>query len=471
MIMDEFLEFFLFGYGIILFGLPIAFNKKREKRDTRYFWGNKLQEKTRLKISNVMNIFSWEFSIGTIFSATAFYLILVSWNVIDWNQINISLPIDMGREIMVADLAAISAFSLVASLKKKIYFGISIQDILKNSNLPEIMYIICNYSIIILSGIILYRIKFQDLELKSLIVIATKITYFMWIFGLLYLFMEITSLFVGTTKWELKTYNVLRYRINETYRIEDVSLIDKKQIKAICEYLLDKIQKNYFKIAGRDKDIKEVEIQSVKKIDNSLIAISSDVFMFILGLLFIVLAGMMRAYGDKKIPIIVAIVEIIIGAVLFAYGCYRNIWAEILEGRFYYILGEKKQIAVQGINPIWRRRYNLIGNIQDLMGLYKVILDNNIQDNIGDMISQTINEDISSKKLRNVLLILISYLEYEKNGKISYGNRVNKSSLEYTFANAILSEIYKQAKREKNHLNYEKLENVKFDEMIARINK
>lgn len=115
MIMDEFLEFFLFGYGIILFGLPIAFNKKREKRDTRYFWGNKLQEKTRLKISNVMNIFSWEFSIGTIFSATAFYLILVSWNVIDWNQINISLPIDMGREIMVADLAAISAFSLVAS--------------------------------------------------------------------------------------------------------------------------------------------------------------------------------------------------------------------------------------------------------------------------------------------------------------------------------------------------------------------
>lgn len=155
MIMDEFLEFFLFGYGIILFGLPIAFNKKREKRDTRYFWGNKLQEKTRLKISNVMNIFSWEFSIGTIFSATAFYLILVSWNVIDWNQINISLPIDMGREIMVADLAAISAFSLVASLKKKIYFGISIQDILKNSNLPEIMYIICNYSIIILSEIIL----------------------------------------------------------------------------------------------------------------------------------------------------------------------------------------------------------------------------------------------------------------------------------------------------------------------------
>ena len=103
------------------------------------------------------------------------------------------------------------------------------------------MYIICNYSIIILSGIILYRIKFQDLELKSLIVIATKITYFMWIFGLLYLFMEITSLFVGTTKWELKTYNVLRYRINETYRIEDVSLIDKKQIKAICKFLLDKI--------------------------------------------------------------------------------------------------------------------------------------------------------------------------------------------------------------------------------------
>ena len=69
------------------------------------------------------------------------------------------------------------------------------------------------------------------------------------------------------------------------------------------------------------------------------------------------------------------------------------------------------------------------------------------------------------------MLILISYLEYEKNGKISYGKRVNKSSLEYTFANAILSEIYKQAKREKNHLNYEKLENVKFDEMIARINK
>lgn len=141
---------------------------------------------------------------------------------------------------------------------------------------------------------------------------------------------------------------------------------------------------------------------------------------------------------------------------------------------------------MRGSNPIWKKRYEFIESIQDLMGLYKILLDNDIKERDRNVIIQTIDDYIESEKLRNVLKLLIGYLEYSnvfsrisssediakfQTTIINTNKKVKKTSLEYTLSNAVLCEIYKNAMIKNGSKNYQKLGNKKFDRMIKYINK
>lgn len=88
-------------------------------------------------------------------------------------------------------------------------------------------------------------------------------------------------MFTRVTKSELKAFNALRYRINDCYKIENENIVNEIPLKAISEYLLEKIQKEYIKIAGKGKEIDEVEIKSRKIEKNKWITLSCSVWMSI----------------------------------------------------------------------------------------------------------------------------------------------------------------------------------------------
>lgn len=107
--------------------------RKQEKKDIGFYWGYRKQKNIKLRYDRSIDFSWWNISILTILFITLFYMILAQLGFFDINKIISTLPISRGQEIVVADLAAVSAFSLVMAVKKDFYLGISIQDVLKNT--------------------------------------------------------------------------------------------------------------------------------------------------------------------------------------------------------------------------------------------------------------------------------------------------------------------------------------------------
>ena len=482
-------EVLLFTYiPFVLLVLILLSNKpKEETRDIKFYWGNRIQERINLKDNKLLPLLYWIITIGVILLLTVIFLFMGNLKIVDISKISYILPISKGKEVFVTDLAVASAYSLVLALKKKIYLGISIQDVLNNTFLPDILQFISINSIIIMIGIGVYRIEYMAGSLKLLIVIVTKITYWLWNLNILCLFCEMVRMFTRVTKSELKAFNALRYRINDCYKIENENIVNEIPLKAISEYLLEKIQKEYIKIAGKDKEIDKVKIKSRKIEKNKWITLSCSVWMSITVIIFIGMGLLMHFWGNTNVPISFVYIILVITVLLFVIGSWKNVWADLFQDKIFYIFkqGKKKKIVMRGSNPIWKKRYEVIESIQDLMGLYKILLDNDIRERDRNVIIQTIDDYIESEKLRNVLKLLICYLEYSNvfsrisssediakfQTTINTNKKVKKISLEYTLSNAVLCEIYKNAMIKNGSKNYQKLGNKKFDSMIEYINK
>lgn len=495
-------EIAAFGYSGILLFMFLFIMRKEQKRepDTQFYWGSRVQEKLSLKY-NTSNFFSeCNISIGIILLLTIIFWILGRFGFLDISKGNNIIPISRMQEVVVADLTAISAFSLVIVLKKKFYLGISIQDVLKNTFLPETMQFLSINSVIMLLGIGLCRLRQIDPEIKEVLIITVHTTYLLWICNLLYLFCKIASLFCGTTKSELRTFNVLRYRINACYQIENKNIIDEVQVDAISEYLFKKIKKSYTRLMPKKKGFDKVEIQSIEIYKNMWINMCGSVGVFAIVAVFVGLGWFMHCLGKTGVPIRVDVILTAITAGVYIFGLYKNIWLIIGQDKFFYVFkqSDKKKIVMRGFNPIWKKRYELIGNIQDMLGLYKILLDNDVEKKKRDIVVQRLKDVIDMEPLKNVLEILFLYLEYEqflkrrnidseieapkcviksinniikKEKLITYNKKIDHQSFVYTFCNAILSEIFKQPKIENGTKNYRKLENVKFDSMVDFINK
>lgn len=133
-------EVLLFTYiPFVLLVLILLSNKpKEETRDIKFYWGNRIQERINLKDNKLLPLLYWIITIGVILLLTVIFLFMGNLKIVDISKISYILPISKGKEVFVTDLAVASAYSLVLALKKKIYLGISIQDVLNNTFLPDI---------------------------------------------------------------------------------------------------------------------------------------------------------------------------------------------------------------------------------------------------------------------------------------------------------------------------------------------
>lgn len=478
--MNSFLEIMFFIYIPILC-LCIFMIRKQAKRDTQFYWGCRIQKNTQLKYDRSIAFSYWNMSIGIILVLTLLYITLAQLSVLDINKIGSALSISRGQEVVVADLAAVSAFSLVMSVKKEFYLGISIQDVLKNTFLADILQYIGVDSVIIIFGIGAYRFEKIVDEAKLFLLVAVNITYVLWICNLLYLFYNIAKLFVSTTKSELKAFNVLRYRLNGCYRFENRNAVDENQLNAVCEYLFKKIQKCYTRLEKKNGEICKVEVKSTVIDKNIWINIGGTICVGGIAAFFIGMGWVVQLNTKTGISIWLAGILSGITIVMIIIGCVKNIWAQVIFNKFFYVFEHKakKIIAIKGFIPIWNRHYEFIENIQDALGLYKVLLDNNVPKRMRKIFVMSMNDHIEFQSLKNVMELLILYLEYEKdltkgkNKKVwtRYNKKIERNSLEYSLANAILSEVYKNAKTENGIKDCKMLENAKFDHMVDCINK
>lgn len=493
-------ELGVFIYIIFLLLCIIIISKvRKQKENIQFYWGNRLHEKVNLKYSVTDSFQYWAISIGIVLLLTVFFLLLCNIGFGNLEIENTILRINKVQEIVVADLAAVSAFSLVMVIKKPFYLGISIQDVLRNTSLLDDLQYMGIDSTIIILGCVLQQIGKTDNDVKKTLYIIVSITYVLWMGILLHFFCKIVKLVIGTTKSELKTFNVLKYRITSCYRIEDRNIIGEVQINSVAQYLLERIQKNYVRLKGKRKDFDKVEIHSIRVDKNKWINISSTICMAVMVALFIGIGWMMQFFGNTGVPILVPVIVSVIAVLILIVGYGMNVWTNIWQNKCYYVFrqGKRNKIVMNGSNVIWKRRYDFIGGIQDLMGLYMVLLDNDVEKENRDIVVQTVGECIESDTLKDVLYILISYLEYQNIYKKNICNRKKKhkdsikkinntmkkesaiysnktiaqDSLEFTLPNAILNEIYKMAKDEKGIKNYQVLKNDIFESMVEYINK
>lgn len=478
-----FYEIILWGYIPLLLFLVIIM-KKHEKKDLQLYWGYKIQEKSSLKSGINTSFLTWCISIGVILILSVVVLFLCELKIFNIAAIIKFFRGNKGQEIVVTDLAAISAFSLVFALKKRFYLGINIQDVLENSFLPDILQYIWIDSIILIIDSVLGQTKLITDEAEIVLSIIFVITYLLWICHLLYLFWNITKLLISTTKSELKSFDVLKYRINSCYVLENKNAVDKTQLNAVSEYLFKKIQRKYGKFAGKQNELCDVKLKSVELDKNIWIDISGTLSIGVIALLFDGIGWGIQLSGKSKIPRWGAMSATAITGVALGIGCFSHIWARGTQDRTFYEFqfGTKKKIVMKGCNPIWNRRYKFIGYVEDLLGLYKILLENDVQEGIRNTVVESMYDYIESETLKNVIGILLLYLEYENNLKVKkkkihkkkiknrYNKEIRRDSIEYNLSNSILCEVYKQNKIENGSKNYQELENVIFDSMVDYIN-
>ena len=126
-------------------------------------------------------------------------------------------------------------------------------------------------------------------------------------------------MFTRVTKSELKAFNALRYRINDCYKIENENIVNEIPLKAISEYLLEKIQKEYIKIAGKGKEIDKVKIKSRKIEKNKWITLSCSVWMSITVIIFIGMGLLMHFLGKYKCTYLICLYNISYNSIIVCY--------------------------------------------------------------------------------------------------------------------------------------------------------
>lgn len=517
----------LFSWCCTFWGIKMKNKNATTEELKNFYWlkNSNGNEKIEEKNYNIQNIILEVVCVGTFIFL--FLAILRTYNIYNFLPLKTLISGEAFWNILEINIEILTVISLVIVLRKEYYLGISVKEVMKKYRIPDYLIKIVTYSIILFMLYGIYNIS--PIRKNG----VNSIWVELWIYSIMLLILvnlmiliyKTISICVNGTKKEMKTFKCLRYKIAFEYQLKQDDLINSSAVEKISTYLVNEIQK-YYKSFRRKAD-KLVEVQyystillekkfgDAKKYNKKLRKVG---IALVSGLAILLFSCSIFTYikTNEKRHIEFFVVEIIITLFVVGMGAVTNVWNIFVANRSFFVFrygieGEERtnyeheEIAAFGFCIRYNKRYEFIGAIEDLISFYKILLHNQQGERVSDIVIRKVKEKINKEedeKIRNTILLLLYYFDYEKcyleseskvGRKINEKNKeekirektikkikrkniydyeemktwikhINQESAEYQLADSILKEVYKESEIKKNGtINPEKLRNYKFE--------
>ena len=321
-------------------------------------------------------------------------------------------------------------------------------------------------------------------------------------------------------KKELEVFKCLRFRIASGYQIKGNEKIPVYAVEKISSYLILQIKKKCKYLKNKDGVLQEVRYGSrmLPGSENTQYYKKSNRYTMII-IFFITVIDMVMCWGawcrtDDISGKVTLFVEGCVTVYIFVIGYLNNAWHVSINDRCYWTLKygatdseiQSEIFAAHAIDIGERRRFDFIGSIEDLLGLYKALLYDKHGQRFTNIVVEQVKVKFESEEyqmVRDTLLLLFYYFDYEKaydkaerklkkhmklsgqlrdaktiriiNKEIQKGKgfeylefkkcvcNMTKESVEYQLADSILMHVYKEPEYVDGIMNPEKLRNYKFE--------
>lgn len=421
--------------------------------------------------------------------------------------------------ILGINIDILTVISLVIALKKDYYLGIDVKSVMKLYNIPDfiIMVLICSCSAFLFYGI--YNLKVIKGSGYSIFIELTIYTFILLIlFNLIILIYTTINICINSSKKEMKTFKCLRYKIVYEYQLKQEESISNSAVEKISTFLVGEILKYYKKFNKKANKLEKVQYESVmilmkkntdfaKKYNKKFRCGGAARVTF--GVMLWEISLISTQWSQIREHFIFTAIAIVVTLLIIGIGAVTNKWNVVVANRSFWVFtyedSKKEDIAAFGFNKKYSNGYEFIGAIEDLIGFYKILLYNQQGEMVKDIVIEKVKTKVnneSDEKIKNSLLLLLYYLDYEKsylenentiNRKISGEDKeqkirekiikklkqkniynceemktwlenINQESVEYQLADSILKHVYKEPEiNEDRTINPEQLRNYKFE--------
>ena len=417
----------------------------------------------------------------------AFDLLLIG-RVYRENSINVALfHSDSLSQIFFSVIgllvSVLTGLGLVLVNKKKFYLGIDAQDVVKNSYIPGAManmYVAVVYLII---GYVFCNINFSThfgliTELAKMIVISAA---GLAVVNLMIVLQQMILICLNVGRRELSVFGCFRRRIIDVVKLDDAQEISAINVEKITSYLLIRCMHgvksntcgidclkgvNFYSILvnpDKQKSLKRLEFEV-----NIRVLIGFGLFAFVETIAL--LSELFQVSSVLHDVIGVAII-IVANFIIYFIGCAKKSWLLLFGSRYYFEFSyqkDKKEIN-KVVEPmiLSKKRFEAVALIEALLGFYKMLLYNKKGHKYArNVVEQVISlNDEKYKNIRNTILLLLYYAEYERvflkleNEEMSRKSNEKRSFLDKTFVQKVNKKVKK-----KNVVDYELLgRNINFD--------
>lgn len=410
----------------------------------------------------------------------AFDLLLIG-RVYRENSINVALfHSDSLSQIFFSVIgllvSVLTGLGLVLVNKKKFYLGIDAQDVVKNSYIPGAManmYVAVVYLII---GYVFCNINFSThfgliTELAKMIVISAA---GLAVVNLMIVLQQMILICLNVGRRELSVFGCFRRRIIDVVKLDDAQEISAINVEKITSYLLSRCMHgvksntcgidclkgvNFYSILvnpDKQKSLKRLEFEV-----NIRVLIGFGLFAFVETIAL--LSELFQVSSVLHDVIGVAII-IVANFIIYFIGCAKKSWLLLFGSRYYFEFSyqkDKKEIN-KVVEPmiLSKKRFEAVALIEALLGFYKMLLYNKKGHKYArNVVEQVISlNDEKYKNIRNTILLLLYYAEYERvfskleNEEMSRKSNEKRSFLDKTFVQKVNKKVKK-----KNVIDYELL--------------
>lgn len=511
----------LFLWGCISYLDANMTKKSAEDLKNEYWfkatkWNEKLSERTYNFYDDLVVVF-----LSSLFICLAMYICYLINQDTFLLQMNLFVR-DIFWNVLELNVGLMTIISLVTVLKKDYYLVISVRDVLKIYKIPNtiIKEIVVSIALLILLFIQNIVDKWMSDEWRCLVSLMTVSMMLLCGYYTMCLIYKTIKLCLNDEKKELEAFRCLRFRIAYGYQIKENEKIPVYAVEKIASYLILQIKKKCKYLKNKDGVLQEVRYGSrmLPGSENTQYNKKSNRYTMII-ILFITVIDVVVCWGawcgtDDRSGKITLFVEGCVTVYIFVIGFLNNAWHGSINDRCYWTLKygaidseiQSEIFAAHAIDIGERRRFDFIGSIEDLLGLYKALLYDKHGQHFTNIVVEQVKVKFESEEyqmVRDTLLLLFYYFHYEKaydkaerklkkhmklsgqlrdaktvriiNKEILKGkdleylefkkcvSNMTKESVEYQWADSILMHVYKEPEYVDGIMNPEKLRNYKFE--------
>lgn len=434
----------------------------------RYYFGNKGRMRYTRNVDYSTFFFDvfWKLFVYLMLLLIIFNIMLVIYESLPNIWINTGKYIDELPQLMLNTFLGIFAIiGILTAINKKHFITFNIIDVLESYKIKEkIINMICLVGItyvIFYVSILMRNINIQNyyFSLKSLIFI--NFIFFLWI-ALRTCWIS-GSICTSNPRFELKVLDNLHKNFWYSNIKLDTDKWDMSGVEHITEYLILKYKKSLNRVS-LDKVEKVSYVSTLDNIETSYLQYRAVPIFYLFAFFSFSLLILLVQINSINYLVITCVIMCLITCSIAPFRKFATIIVYFKCGYLIKYIS-KKQVYISSSPFLESRWSKYIQDIQNILAFYKI----SINKDENELIEQTLIENIySSVKLEDdhgILLFLLMYIKYEKNEdmqnvyeayKSIIGDNIkkfilDKKSISYKIMNAIISDINKDVKYNRNN--------------------